>query len=302
MDRNPDPAEGTCGWFLKDDRVLSWERGEMKLLLIKATPGQGKSVLARSLVKKWRGNSEVTVCHFFFKDTNEIQKKADMALCAILHQVLAKHPPLALEVKNKINEGGEGLTGSVTVLWELLEAVTSRAKKPIICIFDALDECDDEQRRILLDNLSAFCNAGEEKKPNQKILVTTRPIDRIIKKFVNVPSVGLDPNDNPAVLASEIEIVIKWRVSDMAKERGWSSELSVRIEKLLRGTGTPQYTYLWLRLIFELLDKESALPDEDWLTLVTELPPTVNGAYEKLLSNVDPKKKPSPTSESYWLS
>ncbi|KAK0712531.1 hypothetical protein B0T26DRAFT_752758 [Lasiosphaeria miniovina] len=289
MDRNPDPAEGTCGWFLKDDRVLDWEKGGKKLLLVKAMPGQGKSVLARALVKKWRNGGQATVCHFF-KDTNLIQKRADMALCAILHQILTKDPSLALKVKNEINQGGEGLPGSMTDLWNLLEVVTLLVKEPIICIFDALDECDDEHPQMLLDRLSTFCNAEETRNPKLKILATTRPIDRIINKFRNVPNIGLNPNDS-TILASEIESVIKMRVGTMAKEKGWSNELRIRIEESLRGTGTPQNTYLWLRLIFELLDKEPALPDEDWLTLITELPPTVNGAYEKLLRSVDAKRK-----------
>ncbi|KAK0704509.1 hypothetical protein B0H67DRAFT_591559 [Lasiosphaeris hirsuta] len=286
MDRNPDPTEGTCGWFSKDKRVRDWEQGATNLMLVKAMPGQGKSVLARSLVHRWRARGKGTVCHFFFKDTNPIQKRADMALCAILHQILKDNLLLALDIESDVSQGGEALTQSMPELWKFLETATKnleRRRLPIICVLDALDECDGTQREALLGKVK-----GAAGNPSLKILMTTRPVDRILSKFSDIASIGLNPNENPATLSSEINMVIERRVDEMGPRKGWSDSLRAEIKQKLRGEGTPQYTYLWLRLIFELLDKQNALPKKTWINLISGLPKTVNDAYESLLSKVNP--------------
>jgi len=297
MDRNPSPAQGTCGWFMNDKRVLDWEEGEKDFLLVKAMPGQGKSVLARSLVHQWRARSQGTVCHFFFKDTNTTQRRADRALCAILHQLLKDDWELALKIKADVEKLGSDLTSSVTELWRLFQTVVLETKKgPVICVLDALDECqeDDDHRRLLLDALTAVCKPARGKLDNRlKILATTRPLPTIVVRFSKLPNISLDPSENHGVLADEINVVIEQNVARMASDKGWSSSLRARIEKELKGVGTPQYTYLWLRLVFEILDEELVLPDDDWIDLIRELPQTVNSAYEKLLGNVKPRMKPA---------
>ncbi|KAK0666981.1 hypothetical protein QBC41DRAFT_279849 [Cercophora samala] len=298
MDRNPRPTDGTCQWFFKDERVHNWEEGPERLLLITAMPGQGKSVLARSLVHQWREDRQRRniVCHFFFKDTNDTQKSVTMALCAVLHQILRQDRLLALKVENIINQEGEALTGSLTRLWSLLEEVTlhvSPERAPIICVLDALDECRQTELKYLLGKITTFCNAENHKdtvKPKLKFLLTTRPIESIIRQLKEVPKISLDPRENAQVLSSEIELVIQKKVDDMAPSKDWSDDLRARIKKAFMKKGI-QLTYLWLRLVFELLEEEWALPEEEWILRITELPPTVNDAYEKLLSKVNPGMK-----------
>ncbi|KAK4172254.1 hypothetical protein QBC36DRAFT_78087 [Triangularia setosa] len=295
MDRNPNLTEGTCRWFFDEHRVKDWEDGSQKLLLITAMPGQGKSVLARSLVHQWRADKKI-VCHFFFKDTNKIQKSVTMALCAILHQVLKQDSSLALNVEKTINQEGEALIGSTARLWNLLEAVTSNVSvesSPIICILDALDECDDEDRRLLLQKITTYCKAesDQHQKPKLKILLTSRPIDDINLATYDAPRITLDPNeDNPGCLSNEIDIVIDKWVDKMGVRKAWSEKLRMDIKRELK-TGGNQLTYLWLRVVFELLEKARVLLPRDWIRLIRTLPPTVNDAYEELLKRIEHRER-----------
>ncbi|KAK4201797.1 hypothetical protein QBC40DRAFT_322923 [Triangularia verruculosa] len=197
----------------------------------------------------------------------------------------------ALNIEAYINREGEALTKSTTRLWGLLEVVASHASAegtPIICVLDALDECNEDDRRMLLHNITAFCKPEQDRmKPNLRVLLTTRPINTIVNQLDDVPKIALDPKENPGVLSSEIDKVIEVKVDKMARapSKRWSTDLCVKIKQLLRARGT-QLTYLWLRLVFELLEDESDLPDEDWIDLVTKLPPTLNGIYERLLEKV----------------
>ncbi|KAK3377499.1 hypothetical protein B0H63DRAFT_435675, partial [Podospora didyma] len=294
MDNNPDPVKGTCQWFHKDERVNKWVTGPHSLLLVRARPGQGKSVLARSLVHAWREQNNKAVCHFFFKDTNEVQKSVSMALCAILHQLFRSDPLVALKVEGLIMQNGAGLMTSKVDLWNIFEAVMLHAKSPIICALDALDECGDGDRDFLIGRISELCNGRRTAALGSKLklLATTRPLDGIMIQFQGVQSISLDPIENPALLAFEINMVIDARMDEMAKAKRWDTELRDDMKAELRAIGGVQYTYLWLRLIFELLGKKSLRPKQDWLLLVRQLPRTVNEAYERLLSNVDEDLKP----------
>ena len=68
---NPRKVDGTCEWFLDDDRFRTWrDSNTSSLLWVSAGPGCGKSVLSRALIDEHRLSTNVTtstVCHFFFK-------------------------------------------------------------------------------------------------------------------------------------------------------------------------------------------------------------------------------------------
>jgi hypothetical protein len=54
-DFNPPKVEGTCEWFLNDDRFRKWrDSSTSRLLWVSAGPGCGKSVLSRTLIGKFR--------------------------------------------------------------------------------------------------------------------------------------------------------------------------------------------------------------------------------------------------------
>ncbi|KAK4196358.1 hypothetical protein QBC40DRAFT_155566, partial [Triangularia verruculosa] len=292
MDSNPDPVQGTCQWFFDDERVRRWISGSQKLLLVTAMPGQGKSVLARSLVHLWREEKRNIVCHFFFKDSNKIQKSTTMALCAILHQILRQCPFIALRAEKVITQEGEGLTESMESLWRVLEEVISHIRPeraPVLCVLDALDECDYEACQNLLRKIKGYCQVGgAQSMPELKFILTARPLDGITQRLTGVSKVSLDPKEKSDAISSDIELVIETRVKEMAPGKFWSDDLRLKIREVFREKGT-QFTYLWLKLVFDLLEDERVLSDdEEWIRIITKLPPTVNEAYETLLGQIKP--------------
>ncbi|KAB5569898.1 hypothetical protein GE09DRAFT_1217350 [Coniochaeta sp. 2T2.1] len=123
---NPQKVEGTCEWFLNDDRFRRWrESNTSSLLWVSAGPGCGKSVLSRALIDDHRLSTKVatsTVCHFFFRDGDESRRYSTNALCAILHQLFTQDPAGSL-IGNALpshKNYGEKLTGNFSELWRIL--------------------------------------------------------------------------------------------------------------------------------------------------------------------------------------
>ncbi|KAJ9156567.1 Ankyrin repeat protein [Pleurostoma richardsiae] len=284
---NPDLAPQTGGWFKEHHSYLDWEKRDRGLLLLSAPPGCGKSVLARSVVKRLRdeASEDVFVCHFFFKDL-EIQKMATNSLCAVLHQLLSNLPAVALDLADDVKkERVDALTSNLTKLWTLfISAVRgyhARSRRTI-CVLDALDECEKTGRELLVNLMTeSFSNSTQLPL---KFLVTTRPYETILTSFGSLHShlISLDASDKEiAKISDEIDLVIDHRLGNLAKrERNQlSSDVIDNIRQELRRVANR--TYLWLRLVFELIEKDGNVMTIDWL------PETVDQAYEALLSKVN---------------
>ncbi|KAK2744184.1 ankyrin repeat-containing protein [Colletotrichum kahawae] len=286
MDDNPDEEENTCDWVLETDGFRNWTKG---LLLLTALPGQGKSVLARYLVKTWEKKS--TVCHFFFKDDSLTRKKSSNALCALIHQLLMQHPYIAgiKEVYNEITYSGEGLRTSTRDLWRVLGVVLKHIDGTVTIVLDALDECgddDDGNRKGLLQCLQEFTTCGME-TTNMKILATSRMIHQVTNNINEdlTTFTLLDINQHQKELLPMINKVIdKW----MEKFPDWTQELREKVKVELKGDGS-QHTYIWLRLIFKVLDshRTQTLSDDQWLDLIKSAS-DIDSTYEKLLTQTNP--------------
>lgn len=177
---------GTCEWFFQDERFVNWRSNKCSsLLLVSAGPGCGKSVLSRALIDESRVCSNVmtsSVCYFFFKDGQEQRTNGAHALSAILHQ-LFKSTKLISHALSIHDEYGTKLRDSFSELWDLLiKSARDPEAGEIICILDALDECEERARKQLISKLITFFSQ-EDLHPQfpfrLKFLVTSRPYDTI---------------------------------------------------------------------------------------------------------------------------
>ena len=146
---------GTCNWFFEDERFLDWRNSKSsKLLWVSAGPGCDKSVLVRALIDERRVCTNVmasTVCYFFFKDGQQKRMDSASALCAILHQLFRNTPSLITHGLPSHRSYGENLKNKFSELWEILiKAAEDPEAGEIVCILDALDECEHSGASQLL--------------------------------------------------------------------------------------------------------------------------------------------------------
>ena len=183
MERTATRQPGTCNWFLKHVHFQTWrEDPSSKLLWVSANPGCGKSVLSKCLVEEKLATLDpgnATICYFFFKDVSPDSRSITKALSAILHQLFTRKPALVEHALTALYENGDEISSMFSTMWEILEyaAADSRAGE-IVCVLDALDECEEAQQITLIEKFKTFYGRAESRGvPNQKLrfLLTSRP-------------------------------------------------------------------------------------------------------------------------------
>ncbi|RYC55609.1 hypothetical protein CHU98_g10599 [Xylaria longipes] len=307
MMRNNERVEGTCQWFCNHEKFTQWLESESDpVLVVSADPGCGKSTLAQYLIETIlpREQPSASICYYFFKDNPE-QRTVFAALCALLHRLFDKQPELAETCKNQILKYGERLFTDPQLLWEIfMEAVTSQSGQAettcngsIICVLDALDECDSAERRMLLKNLDSLLATGatQHERPRIKFLFTTRGWPDILQQINVMESrilrlAGEGKNEMDAI-QEEISLVVSHRLKKLAKMKDIDVESQEVIERALGERGASQRTYLWVKLVFEVLEANFDDDPDEWARLVSNPPVTIFEAYEKLLQHVKPKDK-----------
>ncbi|KAL7824032.1 hypothetical protein V8C26DRAFT_384656 [Trichoderma gracile] len=291
-DFNPPKVEGTCEWFFADERFRNWRDSEdSRLLWVSAGPGCGKSVLSRALIDERRLSTNVTtstLCYFFFKDGDESRMYAHNALCAILHQLFSQDftGNLIEQALPSYKNFGKALTTSFSKLWEIFLRCSSTADcGEIICLIDALDECQEESRKMLIDGIKGLYQHSSKRPSRLQFLVTSRPYDDIELSFRRLSDTAtylrFDGDDKSGEIGHEINLVIDARVSEFAHD--FEEEDRRLIADRLKSMGNR--TYLWLYLTIDIIKRS---PSEysrpvDVETLLSSIPSEISEAYEKIL-------------------
>ncbi|MCJ1267408.1 hypothetical protein MMC22_007293 [Lobaria immixta] len=292
-DQNPERVPGTCLWTLKNPKYIEWRNDDAKKLLwISADPGCGKSVLARCIIddlqQAFQNDSSKRVLYYFFKDTSAEQRSATRALSAILHQLFKSQAQLIRHALPSYREMGPALSTTFSKLWSIFtEAAVDRSAGNVICVFDALDECNEQEQPTLIKALEDFCLHQQAlfSTSRLKFLVTSRPYFTIRREFDELlgasSNIELAGNDESASIKKEIDIVIKRRVRDLARENRLAKKVEDHLEKRL--LETEHRTYLWLRLLWEIIRKNLSGTITEMNELIDNLPAGIQESYEMLL-------------------
>ncbi|RAL09286.1 uncharacterized protein BO97DRAFT_445569 [Aspergillus homomorphus CBS 101889] len=280
------PYNGTGKGVLEHERFSAWVSGDEGILVLAAHPGTGKSVLAKYLVEKMSESSPITVCSFFFKDNNNKgQNKPRVALSKILYEAIKNCNQLTAAVEDKANRlDSHEIHPHSRVYWDLLDAVThSTPSRRLILVIDALDECDSEQRRALLQALRDYRLLYPTSKI--KILLTTRPMPNILEMFAGSL---LNMDDDPVcreLINRDIIAVSKLRLERFAEGKEiWESTKRVFLDRITAGNDR---TYLYVDLMFKYLEQQGRQRNSKiWDQKFRESPTDLREAYATLLSGV----------------
>ncbi|KAI4246671.1 MAG: hypothetical protein LQ352_006335 [Teloschistes flavicans] len=299
---NPERTPGTCEWFLSHADFLIWRKTQgSSLLWLSADPGCGKSVLSKYLVDR-RGEvltinpQPPTVCYFFFKDGDMGRMNVTNAMCAILHQLFMQQPQLYHHAKEDFLKKNEKFLEDFDALWGIFnQAAENSSSEEIICVLDALDECQANSRVRLIAQLKQFYShqsTDDHKKPIVKFLLTSRPefnIARDLEPTEKFSEVRLRGEEESETISHEIDLVIRHRITELAKRL----HLSETDESTLREnlSSVPHRTYLWLHLMFEDLFGRLKLRRHEIATVAKTLPRDIDQAYTAILEKSPDKSQ-----------
>ena len=292
-DLNPDKEDGTCNWCLQSAIFRNWQENDSSCLLwITADPGCGKSVLSKDLVDNrlfGLESSDTTICYFFFKDTSPENRSPANAVAALLHQVLkSKRGRKAMRhALPAYLENADKTCQSLDAMWKVLREISRDPEcGRIIFVLDALDECETKDQKDLIRRLKGLERHDESQVSTHhlKVLVTSRPYLNIENEFreliENIPGIRLPSEKLSTQLQSEMNHVVHARMSKLGPRIVRESTR----EELLSGIlATENRTYLWLDLIFKIIEEMPRIDRQAVKNLVRTLPTTVDDVYNSIL-------------------
>ncbi|KAF3195009.1 hypothetical protein TWF106_005914, partial [Orbilia oligospora] len=293
--RNPDRTPRTCEWVITHELFKDWQESESsRMLWISADPGCGKSVLAKYLIDHILTTTQTrTTCYFFFKDNPEDQSSIVNALCCILRQLFQQKATLLSETIVKRFEVDGELYSSFIDLWDvLLSAAKDKNAGEIVCILDAIDECEDHGMPQLANGLYKLY--GAERNSNLKFLITSRPYIKIERSFqplmASLSLIRLSGESETEItkISQEIDFFIAARVRAIGEELDLESGEKHLLQQRLRRV--PNRTYLWVHLTLNLIKDTIEIGETEIDRLTSNLPKTVDEAYERILYKADKKK------------
>ena len=300
-DRNDNRVLGTCDWFTSHPRFQCWDRNSdstSSLLWVSADPGCGKSVLSKYLVDEVLpsgGNS--TICYFFFRDDYPDQNRSTIALASILRQLfMAQSHLLSDSILDQFDKDGQRLVESFRGLWDILMSVTASGNSgEVICVMDALDECQEDDRNKLIGAVTDLYLSGNNNR-KLKFFFTSRPYGHIRSGFreleVQMPTIHLSGEDQVEVdkISREINLVIMKKVRDIRIKKDLEQhEQDFLLEKL---TEIPNRTYLWATLTMDYIQGlDGFTKGRVRETVHDKIPDTVYKAYDKILSRSKDQSK-----------
>ncbi|KAL9611416.1 MAG: hypothetical protein Q9167_003922 [Letrouitia subvulpina] len=259
-------------------------------------PGCGKSVLAKYLVDRREETLTVNleppiVCYFFFKDGDLDRIDGAKALCAILHQLFMQAPRLYQYASNDFNKKSEKFLRDFNTLWEIfLTASKVLSISELICVLDALDECERGSKELIAKLVEFFSGpvSKDHIVPIVKFLVTSRPEYNIIREFRGLTKVRLRGEEESAQISQEINLVIDHKVEELEAQMDLAKSEGLCLQEKLKAV--PQRTYLWLYLTFQSIEKQLELSKHEIMTITSTIPQSVDEAYTKIL-NKSPNKE-----------
>ena len=244
----------TCKWLFTKSEYLDWlDQAKLSehhgFLWIKGKPGTGKSTLMKSfLANTKRLMKDKVVISFFFNARGEDLEKSTLgAYQSLLLQLLERLPTLesvfeAVDLSVRANDAT--YNWSVDSLKTLLEeAILRLGETPVVCLIDALDECDERQIR---DMISFFEHIGKLTVSTSiplQVCFSSRHYPHItIHRGISLVLEGQEGHTQD--ITSYLESELKIGNSKVAEEiRG-------KVQEKASGV------FLWVVLVVEILNKE----------------------------------------------
>lgn len=312
-----DPVEGTFQWIWSNSSFKSWLSDDRSTTMwLTGKPGSGKSVMLRYV-----SNYLCTVADDipyeplavarrsfavanFFCDFSAPPKSSESILRSLLHQVLSGQPSLLRYLTPVVKRKHQWSTGTDFSLVTALREISKH--RSIVCVIDALDECDVVVRTNLLNALADHLVAPAEdswrspcavhascacrtSSPKLKILFSSRPFLSVqVSNHENhhVRHLSLSVGEAASSLAKDFQAVVKSTFPLL----GSNDEVERRQDIASRIVERSDGVFLWVKLVLKSLLALEVQTSENLLSQLEKHPTNLNDMYSSILSSVNEKK------------
>jgi hypothetical protein len=250
-----DAHKRTCEWILSDPTYLKWHN-EMKFedhhgfLWIKGKPGSGKSTLMKSILANVRGTMQNrTVVSFFFNARGEELERSTLGMYrSLLWQLLQRYP----ELQNILDTLGLANTNFFTHTWTidslkslLKQAVKGLGESSLICFVDALDECEIDEIRDMIQFFESIGDLAALHNVRFQTCYSSRYYPYIsVRKGL---SIRLERQEG------HIQDITNYVATELKLDNESGTAGSIRAEIQKKASGI----FMWVVLVVSMLNRES---------------------------------------------
>ncbi|KAL6800468.1 hypothetical protein J3E68DRAFT_398332 [Trichoderma sp. SZMC 28012] len=274
-------AAGTCEWILETEELTAWlgQGQTSNVLWLYGNPGTGKSTMAIFLAEQlstlFSATEGKTLAYFFCDSSFDKRKTATSVIRGLLFQLVQQHRQLLDYVLPKYKERGADLFKSFDALWTIFMAIATDQKTgPKYCVIDALDECDRESQKILLQQFQETFQS-QDAPTSVRILVTSRPYSEICEYLDEFTNKNLASFPQAK---KDIDQCIEERVAGLAKKKRYTVKVKQQVSNILRDKA--ENTFLWVGLACEELKE---IPSKDAVKVLQNMPKGLHSLYNTLL-------------------
>ncbi len=288
----PKPVQGTCRWILSNPQFASWAAARATTLLwLTGHSGCGKTVLsvflAKYLEQAAQQASEAQVCIYVCDDKVAGQKDAKSILQSIIYQIIRQRRSLVKYVKAVFEVQGPNLARSFSSLWNILLRVASDTEcGTVYIVIDAIDECTEDSRRLLLESIKDLLygsEVSEAPQPSIKFLLTSRPTitDTSLQQFF---ASRLAIDESQQRLEEDVRLFIQNKIDELANICGYDEKTKVYLVQTLYSKA--DRTFLWVHMIIRTLEKSLLHSKKDIELIIDRLPSDLEATYASFLRDI----------------
>ncbi|PNP53261.1 hypothetical protein FNYG_15770 [Fusarium nygamai] len=288
------PINETCVWFPQETQFVHWlQNPSPSLLWISGDPGCGKTTLAAFLTDSINQHLFLqdiifTPAYFFFDGNIAAQDNGTALLFALIHQLLQANPTLAPLAKKHLALNNAQFRFSLHSLCEIFRVIVSspeRSPGGIVCVVDALDECDAASMNIAIRFLASMIfddNNIANKGRWLKLAVTSRytqPIDDLFRTFPAHYQIRLA--DYVEQTTRDIETFVRARCAHVQTVTRCSDTMRRAVEKQL--VERSDNTFLWIHMVLDLLETSTDATPRSFESTLQSIPDRLDGLYDNIL-------------------
>lgn len=224
-----------------------------------------------------KDHKDSLVISFFFHARGELIEKSLTGLYrTLLFQLLNAYPDLQRVLdKPEIRSHSENGWRSLYVLKDLFsDAILGLGQRSLVCLVDALDECDEQQILDMVQHFEDMAEQSEENNINFRVCFSSRPYPYISVKR----AVRLTLEDQKGH-SDDLAVFVRSRLRINNPEL--ASEIQSEIVQKAGGI------FLWAVLVVSLVNKENHLGLLALKKRLSEVPKGLNELYREMLKRDD---------------
>ncbi|KAL5589388.1 hypothetical protein FOVSG1_011255 [Fusarium oxysporum f. sp. vasinfectum] len=294
-------ASDTCDWLLEDHNYQKWMNTARGLFWIKGCPGTGKSVLMKFAVDTMsrRKSGEIIVSFFIHGRGMPLQRTPLGIFRALLNSLLMSFPKYLAELTEVFQdkqkrygsyEQKNGWQWNERELEKFLSRLLIEGTKeiPVVIFIDALDECGDHAKSLLV-SLKSLAENAEQEGSLVRICFSSRhfPIlghETMARVYVE------ERNDK------DIRLVIEGRIKELQPVE---KRRLIEKEIMLKAHGGFQWAMLITNMILD--EDATGARTEDLLNMISTTPPDLDDLYDVILRGATKDKHKQMAKLFQWV-